>query len=56
MMNYVFAFNEELAKSYSVKIKGYFDLYMKNIEENRKLLALRNDMLNFLLNGQVSLK
>ena len=56
MMNYHFAYNANIAEMFSKITENYFNQIAKNIEQNRKLTAMRDKLLPLLMNGQVSVK
>jgi len=56
MMDYIFAYNKDVARKFSATISQYAVMMMKNMREIRELAALRDRLLPLLMNGQVSVE
>ena len=55
MKMFQFPYNELIAVLFSEQLLPQLNKYFSNIEQNRKLEKMRNDILPLLMNGQVSL-
>ena len=47
--------NKEILLMFNNKLKGIFDLYIKNLKQNQELTKLRDFLLPLLMNGQIKI-
>jgi len=53
MMDYIFAYDKDVVQRFSAIVSRYALMMMKNLRENRRLIALRDKLLPLLMNGPV---
>ena len=55
MKMYQFPYNEHIAEMFSEQLLPQLNKYFSNIEQNRKLEKMRDDLLPLLMTGQISI-